>query len=215
MLMELEEELEKEPEEKTFKYDDLSDEAKAKAVERYREKGWDWDQDDSTCQTEYFKEILEEKGYSDVELSWSLGYCQGDGVSFYGGSIDVVVIAKRIMSKMAFRRLDELCVEPDYNGRNTSRFSDYLSCSLSGSGAGRNNYSSFDYDIESEVEDYYPEAFEKLKEIAGLIEDDVKDLESELEKIGYAEIEYRNSDEQIIESITSNEYDFDEDGDFA
>lgn len=40
----------------------------------------------------------------------------------------------------------------------------------------------------------------------------VKDVSRELEKIGYAEIEYRQSDESIIESFNANEKQFLEDG---
>lgn len=40
----------------------------------------------------------------------------------------------------------------------------------------------------------------------------VKDLSKELEKIGYAEIEYRRSDEAIIEFFNGNEWEFLEDG---
>ncbi len=40
----------------------------------------------------------------------------------------------------------------------------------------------------------------------------VKDVSRELEKLGYDEIAYRESDEQIIEMIEANDYEFTEDG---
>ena len=64
-------------------YGELSEEAKARARDCWREKGWTWDQWDSDQLTEFFKQELDEEwGIDEAELSWSLGYCQGDGVSF-------------------------------------------------------------------------------------------------------------------------------------
>lgn len=40
----------------------------------------------------------------------------------------------------------------------------------------------------------------------------VKDTSRELEKMGYGEMEYRQSDENIIEFLDANEFEFDEDG---
>lgn len=40
----------------------------------------------------------------------------------------------------------------------------------------------------------------------------VKDTSRELEKMGYAEMDYRQSDENIIDFLEENEYEFDEDG---
>jgi hypothetical protein len=42
--------------------------------------------------------------------------------------------------------------------------------------------------------------------------EDVKKTSKELEKMGYAEMEYKESDEGISEFFTSNEYEFREDG---
>ena len=64
-------------------YCELSEEARARARDCWREKGWTWDQCDSDQLTEFFKHELEEEwGIDEAEVSWSLSYCQGDGVSF-------------------------------------------------------------------------------------------------------------------------------------
>ena len=64
-------------------YCELSEEARARARDCWREKGWTWDQCDSDQLTAFFKEELEEEwGIDEAEVSWSLSYCQGDGVSF-------------------------------------------------------------------------------------------------------------------------------------
>ena len=50
-------------------------------------------------------------------------------------------------------------------------------------------------------------------EIEEHIQERVQEISRELEKMGYDDIEYRTSDEVVIEFIEANEYDFDEDGD--
>ncbi len=69
----------------------------------------------------------------------------------------------------------------------------------------------------------YSRMLEKAKELNDNIDPLIKDLREflkgwvedtsrELEKIGYGEMEYRQSDENIIEFLDNNEYLFDEDG---
>lgn len=65
-------------------FDDLSEEAKEKAREWYREgNDYPFLRDGLT---EFIREEIEELGYSvsDFKVFWSLSYCQGDGVSFEG-----------------------------------------------------------------------------------------------------------------------------------
>jgi len=70
-------------EQEVFKYQELSSEAKEKARDHYRESMFDADHI-----SEQFKSILVERGFKDsggaFDVNWSLGYCQGDGVCFWG-----------------------------------------------------------------------------------------------------------------------------------
>lgn len=52
-----------------------------------------------------------------------------------------------------------------------------------------------------------------VNEFEEFISEWVKNTSKELEKLGYDEIEYRQSDEQIIEFLEANDYEFDEEGD--
>lgn len=65
-------------------FDELSDEAKEFAIENERSSGRRFDDDDALFLTEDFQQQLSEKGFEAVKVFWSLGYCQGDGVAFYG-----------------------------------------------------------------------------------------------------------------------------------
>lgn len=63
-------------------YDDLSDEAKDKAMEWFRSiEDFPFLED---AMTEFVKTELEEAGYivEDLRIFYSLGHCQGDGASF-------------------------------------------------------------------------------------------------------------------------------------
>ncbi len=65
-------------------FSELCTEAQEFAVseERNRSDRFDWD--DAEFLTEDFKTQLAEQGFEETEVYWSLGYCQGDGVAFYG-----------------------------------------------------------------------------------------------------------------------------------
>jgi hypothetical protein len=67
---------------KTYDFDELSPEAKEKAIEDYRPDAWD--DTDSDWLTEDFEQVLEEKGLPNLKVYWSLSHVQGDGVGFYG-----------------------------------------------------------------------------------------------------------------------------------
>lgn len=91
-----------------YKFDELSKEAKERAIKDWQEDGYGWDDHDSEFLTEDFKERLREKGfYDNVEVYWSLGYCQGDGVCFKG-SINPSVFFKenKIIGYSELRKYD-------------------------------------------------------------------------------------------------------------
>lgn len=68
-----------------LKFEDLSKEAKERAIEKWRERSFDWDQHDTDQLSDDFKYMLKEAGFrDDVDVCWSLGYCRGDGVAFSG-----------------------------------------------------------------------------------------------------------------------------------
>lgn len=52
------------------------------SVERDNPDRFDWG--DAEFLTEDFKTQLAEFGFEEAKVYWSLGYCQGDGVAFYG-----------------------------------------------------------------------------------------------------------------------------------
>jgi hypothetical protein len=89
---------------KVYKFDELSPEAQKRAIQDYKDKNWDFDQTDASELTKWFKERLEDEGFdSGVEVYWSLGYCQGDGVCFKGH-----VDAEKLFNKEGWKTYKEL-----------------------------------------------------------------------------------------------------------
>lgn len=192
---------------KVYHFEELSEQAKKKAIEDFRRRGT-WEQWDSDDLSEYFKERLMEYGfYSDVRIEFSLGYCQGDGVAFYG-EIDFSIWLKNHQdhfTKKELKRLEWLNYE----------FGIGLSTTRNSYGYHYSHYNTMDINVacdgyiglrDSDLLD------EVLNEVEELLKDEVVELSREFERIGYEEIEYKNSDEYIIESIIVNEYEFMEDG---
>ena len=192
---------------KVYYFEELNEEAKKKAIEDYR-RGGTWEQWDNDNLSEYFKERLMEYGfYDDVQIEFSLGYCQGDGVAFYG-EIDFSIWLKNHQdhfTKKELKRLEwlnEECGVELFTTRNSYgyRYSHYNTMDIN---ATYNEYRGFrDSDLLDEV----------LDKVERLLKDEVVELSCDFESIGYEKIEYKNGDEYIIESIVANEYEFMEDG---
>ena len=192
---------------KVYYFEELSEQAKNKAIEDYR-RGGTWEQRDNENLSEYFKERLMEYGfYNDVQIEFSLGYCQGDGVAFYG-EIDFSIWLKNHQdhfTKKELKRLEwlnEECGVELFTTRNSYGYH-YSHYNTMNTNATYNECRGFrDSDLLDEV----------LNKVEKLLKDEVVELSCDFERIGYEEIEYKNSDEYIIESIVANEYEFMEDG---
>ncbi len=177
-----------------FSFEELSSEAKEKAISVERRLGFD-----SNFMTdvilESFTEKLDEIGFPTDEIFFSLSNCQGDGVAFYG-EID---IEKYLKDNIKYKRILELKDEITFNiARNSwsNHYSHYNTMTLE-----------IDYnDIENKTD------IELIQELEIQLQEFIKDKSKELEKIGYDIIEDIESDEAIIETIQANEYEFYSDG---
>jgi hypothetical protein len=158
-----------------FKFDELSKEAKQKAINKWRDEVLAnepvpfLEEDlENQLEEELSKNKIKETGKT--ELGYSLGYSQGDGASFTGNfewkGYDVKI------------------------SRNNSHYFHERSTNI---------------DISKEGEDAKPEVYEDFKK-------KYYDICKKIEKAGYEEIEYRNSDESIAEDLRANDYDFNTSG---
>lgn len=202
-----------------YKFEELSPEAKERAIEEYKTRGWDWDEHDTQMLEEYFQEELESLGLPGRKIHWRLNYSQGDGMAFYG-KVDIPdYIRKNKLEdfELLIRAIEEGEAETiiEIEKRRAFHMYDHWNTMV----------------VEFQANTYgdpgvggrkrWPvrvgrPAIERLThELAAHIQAHVKEISHKLEKAGYEEIEYKSSDAVISENIVANDYEFDEDGNFV
>jgi hypothetical protein len=187
-----------------FKFEELNDEAKQFAIEKYRNT----ERDGSGFVDQFTPDCVEaakEAGFEEPEFAYSLSYSQGDGLSFKAKKYNKLVdLFKEVL------------------GPGKDKTAQLLADNMTQVYKGNNGH--YCYAAKSDI-DIYLENWtssinvlntERIDEVVGKVlaklEDIYIELCAKLEKQGYTEIEYRDSDEAITETIIANEYDFEEDG---
>ncbi len=187
-------------------FGELSEEAQEFAIscEREDEDRFDWD--DAEFLTEDFKTRLAEYGFEGVEVYWSLGYCQGDGVAFYGG-VDADNLKEKDLE------IRNLIQQLEASG-------DEISIEITGKNSHYHHWNSMSVEIDFENETDDEDLPSRLKmalpflreELEDYLSDKVKEISRELEKSGYAEIEYAHDENTIREELLEREYLYEKDG---
>ena len=181
---------------KLYSFNELSETAKNNAIEKWR--------NDSEIFLDFFNDdcvnLASEKGFKDIELQYSLSYCQGDGLSFSAQSYD---------------NLENLFLQVLGKGKEKTAKIISESCNLKI----KSNNGHYCYASKSDVDiylDYSINDSENIENVVNqvleLLQDEYLELCSEMEKNGYNEIEYQLSDEAISETLQVNDYDFTEEG---
>lgn len=190
-------------------FSELNQTAQEFAVEKERESGNRFTDDDAVFLTEDFQQQLAEKGFSSVEVFWSLGYCQGDGVAFYGRVYTDDLKAKDSNAKLLIERLEKAGEE--------------ISIEITGANGWyhHRNSMTLEIDFESETdEEDLPSRYKIAlpvwrEELEGYLSEKIREISSELEKSGYNEIDYRHSDEIICQELNEREDLYEKDGTFV
>lgn len=205
-----------------YKFEELSDDAKQNAINKYRES-MDW-QIESEFITEKFVEKLSDMGYPTDDLEWRLNYSQGDGVAFYG-EMDIDKVMKRLenegydLNYNLYRAIDSenlTITAKIYRNSFGYHYSHYNTMKVEIDGDSIETMIEYLYgDLDSDTDEYvdkYGEIYNFLLDLRDCIHNDIKSVSKELEKEGYSDIEYYSSDEFIAETLIANEYEFTEDG---
>ncbi len=187
---------------------ELNKEAQQAAVAMELENPGRFDWDDAAILTEDFKIQLAERGFPEMEVFWSLGYCQGDGVAFYGSVYPKDLKEKDPEAKRFIEALEKA--------------GDCLSIGISGDNKHYHHWNSMTVEVEFESESD-EEIPARLKIARPILREDfqaylaekVKEISRELEKSGYAEIEYRHSEEAILEELPEREHLYEKNGRLA
>jgi hypothetical protein len=196
---------------KVYTFDELSPEAQERAIQNYIDNiEWSYE---SELILDNFKYELEDLGYPTENVEFSLNHCQGDGVAFYG-SVDVSAVAKRLLEPseyeflMSMRDEINLSYNIDRNsfGHHYSHWNTMEVEMTLESYSDRLDFDGFGEDVDTELSEKVEQLAIKLEE---LISDDIKDVSRKLEKDGYDDIEYAQSEENAREYLSKecdNEY---------
>lgn len=222
-----------ENEEKTkFKFSELSKDAQSNALDELRDLNVQYDgwHDDVIDQ---FKEDMEMLGLSDVEVSYSGFFSQGDGASFTADVSDTEVFMKEALGLQSDEWLDmddgikpkdELdalrsdLLDIGFDTREKLTPENFIiSIIRTSSRYSHENTIEGDVDIEDipeSIEDEFP--FYKYQDmiqnkVTNWAREKSKNLYRDLEK----EYDYLTSDEEVKDSIEANDYLFTEDGELA
>lgn len=148
------------------------------------------------------EEDLRAKGFTDVELRYSLGYTQGSGASFVSKTMDIPLV------------IQSLGLDQKFNALTTDA---EISASVDDVGGGGHYVHYNTVRARSEIHQYNEGvdqgAIDTLaNEFDAALTDKVRDLCREIEKRGYEDIEYQSSDEAIDEMAKANDWAFTVDG---
>ena len=185
---------------------ELRAEAQELAISSEREGGDRFDWDDAAVLTEDFKTQLAEYGFENTNVYWSLGYCQGDGVAFYGRVYAENLKVKDPEAKRLIERLEAA--------------GDEISIEITGENGHYHHWNSMAVEIEFENEiadEDLPARFKIARpllreELEEYLAEKVKEISRELEKSGYAEIEYRYDEDTIRDELMEREHLYEKDG---
>ena len=183
---------------KIYKFDELSESAKKTAIEWYKTL-LNEDPDILFFFKDDCAELAKENGFTDIKLSYSLSWSQGDGLSF-SGEIDKEAIIKEAIPDIKQSVLKVLAENCEYRvSGNDGRY-----CFAS--------KGDIDFWLENGKRMKYLNIQGLVDRVLVYLENKYMDLCKEMEKNGYAEIEYCYTDESIIENIRANDYEFYESG---
>jgi hypothetical protein len=209
---------------KAFEYDELSEKAQERAREWLR-SCVDESGELSYQLSDYLGSELREHGYNpdSLNLEFSLGYCQGDGVAFYG-DVDIPFFCKKVQEEG--RRTD---IPDDTKewlkkiGRVTSRIHELgyqvrLQITRNSYGWHYSHWNTMVVQLEREDWMYHGHTDDlnrigrQFMKLEAFFKEDVPNVSKILESSGYALIEYEHSEEVLADQIRVNEYLFTESG---
>ena len=226
-----------------YRYDELSDKAKKKAIDSLTQS-YDNAFDGRQLQ-EYLEERLVDLGFGDCELHYSLSHCQGDGVAFYG-TVDLDNLRtdmKECGVEDSLNTLDEYDAEVEYFIEDRRiHYHHYNSMRLEVDY--RPNFGSeVLHELENAADEFeaslndlvnvidaqreelaqlrndYQIAHERCEnavcDIEEFLENHIQEVSHILEREGYKFIESLYSEESLLDFAEANDILFDEDGDIG
>lgn len=184
-----------------YNFSELGESAKENARYYYDENLFDNDEVTEQLEQDLFAVGTEgyEYCFPGAKLSWSLSYCQGDGVSFTGQwqGEDLKAIVSKAYNTVIPSRI--------------SKILPFLTLTLQRI----SNRYSHPYTVECCIDsdrNYSDRLYKLMLEVQGVIESYRLSVCNKLEESGYSIIEAQKSDEYLSDFFDANDYFFDEHG---
>jgi TRAP-type mannitol/chloroaromatic compound transport system substrate-binding protein len=188
---------------KIYKFDELSEEAKQKAIENERQNEYGITYGAWYDAVEWeFKDKAEKLGYTDIEMHFSGFWSQGDGACFEANvNIAKWLKAHKLSTKYKLLKEWEDAVSIDIT--HNARY--YYATST-------NVNTEYAYESEQLKGKTLDRVNDQLEEVSKLIETEREELGNALYRDLESEYESLTSDDVIADYLLTNEYDFLEDG---
>jgi hypothetical protein len=175
-----------------YNFNELSKEVQSKVIEKQR-RGMYEDGEPLLFFSEYCQEKAYQKGFKNIDLQYSLSNCQGDGLSF-SAEIDKEKFIKECLPDIKTSVYDILC--------------NYVNFECKGN-TGRYCYASKkDIEVSTDFYKNTPNLDKVIDILYNHIANTYMTLCAQLEKYGYDELDYYYSDENVIETILANDYQY-------
>jgi hypothetical protein len=165
--------------------------------------------------TERMQEYLAEKfGIVAESMSWSLGHCQGDGVAFYGHLHLEKLAAKDSIVKRILSSLTKMDVTIHVELKKiNSRYDHWNSMGVEMESDQGYRWSDRFYILGEEVLKKLDQREDKLlTELQEYIESLIKTASRDLENVGYELVDAGYEDDEVVEMLDANGYQFLSDG---
>lgn len=175
-----------------FKFEELSEEVKAKVREAHYE--FLSEIGDITEQvTDFYTYRLQELNYPVENINWSLSYCQGDGMAFYGPLYTETLVKLR----------DRLMPG---SGRSlpVTFFEEYVTMTIKSNNSHYDHYNSMSIELDL-YRDISPKKQEALNAFILRLKVDIKNTSQTLEREGYNYLEAMREPEYLDEGIKAQE----------
>jgi hypothetical protein len=186
-----------------YSFDELSEEAKQKAIQQVRESDYPYDYWDDDI-LDNWKEKLENLGYPDAEIAYSGFWSQGDGASFTCTNVNVEMFLER-QEQTNFKRLLHLIkkehVEVDTATVKRDKYHYYVHYNTITANVSL-------YFTNERVFSTHPRIEEIFEEVENAIQQEIINLSQEIYSELNKEYDSLTTDEAIIGEIKAGEHEF-------
>jgi len=204
---------------KLYSYEELSPEAqKAARVEWVEEDRSNGSHGACDQVNEDFEQVVGDAGYPTKDIRWSLSYCQGDGMAFYGDADVGSSMLDRLQADNSVM-VTELDLDAVKRLLEIEAIQITLRITRNSFGNHYSHYNTMDVQLLLDVLEDLPDGdgekiLDQVLRLEKIVEKDVRSLSRKLAADGYSMLESYYEDEYVAGILTDNDYQFTVNGEF-